>query len=86
MSVTIEHPVEDATLPASNPDGLTIDVTGTGPRRTPVFVNGEVTETDAGGRFSCRVTLPLGEQMLVAGLLLGCAKVTCRRRVTVATE
>ncbi|NUQ01503.1 MAG: hypothetical protein HUU35_16790 [Armatimonadetes bacterium] len=87
MSVSLEFPLPGALLTAADgrlgPAGLTITVRGQGPRQTPVFVNDEVVETGADGRFACEVTLLAGEGWLVAGLLLGCAKVTARVPVKV---
>ena len=63
--------------------GLVVQVTGHGPRRAPLFVNDEVFDSGADGRFTVAVTLPPGAGWLVAGVLTGCACVTHKSPVTV---
>ncbi|MCC7493100.1 MAG: hypothetical protein IT204_12155 [Fimbriimonadaceae bacterium] len=90
MSVCIEFPPPGAVLgPADGElDGqqLRIEVRGSGPRDVPLFVNEEVLQTAADGRFTCPVALPPGDGWVVVGLLSGCACVTNRVPVRVALD
>lgn len=90
MSVQIEHPADGATLTAADGErtasGLAVRVRGSAPRRAPLFVNDEVLEADADGRFEVVCELPVGEGELVAGPLVGCACVQSRIAVTVTLD
>jgi len=90
MSVVIEQPADGTTLTAADgertADGLAVTVRGTAPRRAPMFVNDEVLEADADGRFEVVCELPVGEGELVAGPLTGCACVQSRIAVVVKLD